>query len=85
MVNGAHQPLISVLYSCAAVYDCASVDRPGNPTLPRLILRELSGDIVEFGAITELGQGFFFLCMFFALDIKGSHISVINVSEANKE
>ncbi len=37
-------------------------------TLARLVLGELAGYFVEFGAVAEFGQGFFFLGMFFALE-----------------
>lgn len=36
-------------------------------TLSRLILGELPGDFIEFGAVAELCQGFFFLGVFLAL------------------
>ena len=38
-------------------------------TLSSLIFREFTGNLVKFGAIAELLEGFFFLGVFLALDI----------------
>lgn len=39
------------------------------PTLSSLVLREFTSDFIKLGAIAKLLQGFFFLGVFFALDI----------------
>ena len=41
----------------------------GARTLTRLILGELPRDVVELGAVAELGEGVFFLGVFLALEV----------------
>ena len=40
---------------------------PQRSPLARLVFRELARDVVEFGAVAQFREGFFFLGVFFAL------------------